>query len=158
MCHSCCSGKVHTPCSGIYVYYYPYPVSPQYYQPACCPGCGKPVHLCACEEECCEEECRENVLLPQELSVDNTNKVKEIFAGGLEDANLTLEYMPVTPATATVKVTITGPGGTTVWDGGGVADGYHVKDDFAPVAPGSKIKIEVNDCIARLRWCEEICC
>lgn len=153
MCNSCCSGRVHTPCSGVYVYYYPYPVSPQPYYPACCPDCGRPSHLCACEDECCED-----VLVPQELSADNTNKVKEMFVGGLDDANLTLEYMPITPATATVKVTITGPGGTTVWDGGAVADGYHVKDDFAPVAPGSKIKIEVNDCMARLRWCEAICC
>jgi len=95
--------------------------------------------------------------LPQELFVDSTSSPKETFVGGVEDLRLTLEYMK-TGTSPHAKITITDADGTTVWDITTIPDGYHVKEEFATVSPGSKVKIEVTDCTARLRWCEIVSC
>lgn len=93
------------------------------------------------------------------MAVDTITTSKEEFTGGLSDVRLTLEYMPVSGAISPeVKVTLTGSGGTSTWDVASIPDGYHIKDDFTSVEPGTKIKLEATECIARLRWCETILC
>lgn len=99
------------------------------------------------------------MLVPQDEMVDAASSPKELFVGGLREARLTLEYMPVTGATsAAVKITITGADGTSTWEETPVAEGFHVKRDFSTVATGSTITVEVTEVIARLRWCEVISC
>jgi hypothetical protein len=58
-------------------------------------------------------------------------------------------------ATPSVKVAITDPGGTaTTVEENPVAAGYHVKEDLAPLAPGTMVKLTITECLARLRWLE----
>lgn len=137
-----------------YYWGYPYPYfydSSAYLSGTCCTVCCKPYHLCSCRE-------KKMMQLPQEL-VGDTASVKKAFIGGTRDAHLTLEYLPVTVATANVKLVITAVDGTvTTVDLSGMASGYHVKDDFAALSPGANITLEVTDCQARLRWCEVIAC
>ena len=150
MYHSCFT-KFYPVCHPWSHYsYYPYPYFgfPSSYS-ACCPVCYQPYHLCCCKKS--------YMMLPQELFVDPATSPKERFVGGIEDVRLTLEYMK-TGASPKVKITITDAEGTTVWDVTTIPDGYHVKDKFATVSPGAKIKVEVTDCRARLRWCEIISC
>ncbi|MEK6589203.1 MAG: hypothetical protein AABZ11_00845 [Nitrospinota bacterium] len=149
MYHVCCNRQ-----KPVFVYYpyYGWPGYPPYYMPACCPVCSMPYYQCTCKGE-------KTMMLPEELTVDASSP-KEAFIGGNEDVNLTLEYMSDggTPASRSVKLTITGTGGTTVWEETNITDGYHVKNDFASIPPGSMVKIEVKNCKARLRWCESVCC
>jgi hypothetical protein len=67
------------------------------------------------------------------------------------------EYMK-TGAAPKLKVTVTDGEGATAFEVTTMTEGYHVKDDFSSVAPGSKLSVEVTDCTVRLRWCEVICC
>jgi hypothetical protein len=98
--------------------------------------------------------------VPHELDVDVTSPAQEALVGGRCDAHLTLEYLVEAGAAATaqVTVTVTSDGTTSTWTDTGISEGYHVKDAFLTVKPGSKVKVEVADAIARLRWCETICC
>jgi hypothetical protein len=142
------------PLTGVYPYYTPYspcvnpcatyyytPVSPLYYQP---------YYLCYCPA----------MILPQEAWVDASSPVKEVFIGGSSDVSLSLEYMPASGAASPrVTTTITAPdGSTSTWQEDPIPAGYHVKSDFSPVAPGSRIELQVTDAMARLRWCEFVSC
>ncbi|GAB4379498.1 MAG: hypothetical protein Kow0042_28960 [Calditrichia bacterium] len=124
---------------GYYPYHFPY----------WCPLCYQPYHLCTCYE-------KYRVVLPRELFVDSTSSPGEVLIGGVRDVQVGLEYMPEDGATSpSVKLTFTAPDGTSsVWEETSISPGYHVKRDFSKVAPGSKIKLEVNEAVARLRWCE----
>lgn len=125
--------------------------TPHYY--SCCSVCCRPYHLCCCDV-------KSSAMLPEEIAADSTNTSAEALIGGLSDVRLTLEYMADEgkTSTATVVITITGSEETTTLEIKNIAAGYHIKDDFAAVKPGSKVKLEVNDCSARLRWCEVISC
>lgn len=97
--------------------------------------------------------------IPRELTADPTLTPAEVLVGGKSDAHLSLEYLVETGAVAPqVTVTITSDGLTSTWNDTGIAPGYHVKESFASAKPGSKVKLEVVDALARLRWCETICC
>lgn len=150
MSHSCCHRQ---PQVVVYYPHYGWPGCAPYYTPACCPACSMPYYLCTCKSET-------SMILPEELTVDPSSSPKDTFIGGSGDVNLTMEYMSDggTPASRSVKITITSGSSTTVWEETNIADGYHVKDNFASIPPGSTVKIEVADCKARLRWCESICC
>lgn len=95
--------------------------------------------------------------VPQELAVDGTSSPKSVFIGGLASASLSLEYLK-TGATPSIKVTITEAGQTATWDITTIPDDYQIKENFAVVSPGAQIEIDVADCMARLRWCEVVCC
>jgi len=97
--------------------------------------------------------------IPHELTADPTTTPEEALVGGKCDVHLSLEYLVETGAPAPqVTVTITSDGLTSTWNDTGIAPGYHVKESFASAKPGSKVKLEVVDALARLRWCETICC
>ncbi len=134
-------------------HYHPCPPYPYYYY-GWCTVCCRPYHLCCCRV-------RSWMNLPQEITVDPSSTPKEALVGGSRDAALTLEYVPDTgkSATAAVTLTITSPDGTTsTWNVTGMTEEFHVKDDFASLSPGSRIKLEVVDATARVRWCEAVCC
>lgn len=97
--------------------------------------------------------------LPQELSVVKGGAAQEAVVGGREPVHLSLEYLVEAGAAApAVTLTITSNGSTTTWSETAIAQGYHVKDDLPPVEPGGKLKLEVTDASARLRWVEAVCC
>jgi hypothetical protein len=97
------------------------------------------------------------VFVPQELAVDATTTSKDTFVGGSRAVWLTLEYMPVSGATApSVTLKVEDEDGTTDWNITSVPDGYHVKSNFASAAPGAKLTLSANECLARLRWFELI--
>ena len=89
--------------------------------------------------------------------MDGATSPKQAFIGGLENVSLSLEYLK-TGASPAVKVTITEGGSSSTWDIATIPDGYQIKENLATVAPGAGVEIEVTDCLARLRWCEVICC
>lgn len=97
-------------------------------------------------------------VVPQIETVEPPTSPRTILIGGTRDVRLTLEYMAVDGASAPdVNVTITAPSGVkSTWGVSPVPSGYHVKDDLATVAPGTKVEIQVTETVARLRWCEFI--
>jgi hypothetical protein len=95
--------------------------------------------------------------LPLEILVDATTTSQSSFIGGLEDAKLSLEYLK-TGTSASLKVSVTQAGTTTVTDVTPLADDYQIKENFLTVSPGATVTLDVIDCTARLRWCEIICC
>lgn len=103
------------------------------------------------EEE--HEHEKNHTHIPMIETVDPVTPTKSILIGGERPAHLALEYVGIA-ASPVVKVTITGPGGTTNWDDSSFASGYHLKTDFAAVAPGTVVTITVQNAIARLRWRE----
>lgn len=115
-----------------------------------CPVCWQPYHSCCCGLD-------PAVFIPQELAVDATTTSKDTFVGGSRAVWLTLEYMPVSGATSpSVTLKVEDEDGTTDWNITSVPDGYHVKSNFASAAPGAKLTLLANECLARLRWFELI--
>jgi hypothetical protein len=97
--------------------------------------------------------------LPQEVSVDSAAGIKEVLIGGTTNAFLTLEYAPDAGATSPlVKVTVDLDGSTSTWQETSMTDGYHVKSHLLSIEPGAKVTLEVTEAMARLRWCETVCC
>ena len=83
------------------------------------------------------------------------------FTGGIAAAHLTLDYLTVPEGDTVplVRVTITDSDGVaSTWENSAFEGDYHLKDDFPPVAPGSRLLLEVEGVVARLRWCEKIHC
>jgi len=124
--------------------------APWFYSVPWCSSCGQPLWYCSCAE-------RLTMYVPQEIAVDPAATTKEIVVGGAGKVDLILEYMPVEGAAAPeVTLESKGPSGTTSFHETSIAAGYHVKDDFSPAVPGTKLKLTVKDCFARLRWCERM--
>jgi hypothetical protein len=95
--------------------------------------------------------------VPQEIDADPTSLSKEFVVGGDEEVELVLEYLPIEGAVSPeLTVECAGPSGTTSVHEAAIPAGFHVKDDFAIIAPGTKLKLTVKDCFARLRWSETI--
>lgn len=97
--------------------------------------------------------------LPQEVSVDSATGMKDVLIGGTTNASLTLEYAPDAGATSPlVKVTVDLDGNTSTWQETSMTDGYHVKSHLFSIEPGARVTLEVTEAMARLRWCETVCC
>jgi hypothetical protein len=97
--------------------------------------------------------------LVEEISVDATTTSRDALIGGTSPARLTCEYFVDTGASSpAVTVTIVTDGTTTTWTDTGIAAGYHVNDHVATAKPGSKVTLSATNALARLRWCETICC
>jgi 6,7-dimethyl-8-ribityllumazine synthase len=97
--------------------------------------------------------------LVEEIAVDATTTTKDALVGGAAPVRLTVEYLVDTGVTdAVVTLTIVTDGTTTTWTDTSSAVGYHVNDQLAAVKPGSKLTLTVTDALARVRWCETICC
>jgi hypothetical protein len=108
---------------------------------------------------CLPAPCTPSTIVPFELSVTGATSPQEALVGGSGAVRPTLEYLVAAGAAAPeVTVTITLDGTTTTWSESAIAEGYHVKDDFAAIEPGAVVRLEAVDATARLRWCERLCC
>ena len=97
--------------------------------------------------------------IPQEVNVDSATGMKEVLIGGTTNASLTLEYAPDAGATSPlVKVTVDLDGSTSTWQETSITDGYHVKSHLLSIEPGARVTLETTEAMARLRWCETVCC
>jgi len=101
------------------------------------------------------------VLYPQtvvhEIEVA-TSTTAEALVGGLAPAQLTLEYLVESGATSpSVTVTVTADGQTTTMSETNTAPSYYTRQ-LSPARPGSKLMLQASNALARLRWCEIVCC
>ncbi len=95
----------------------------------------------------------------REIEVDADTPSRQALVGGISDARLTLEYLIEEGADGpSVAVTISAPGQTVNWTATDTTAGYHVHDEFGPAQPGTRVTLEASGALARLRWCEAICC
>ena len=126
-----------------------YPIEPVYMP--WCPCCHPPHQESEGKEE------KHSKCVPMEISADTAAPSKDAQVGGTKKVELTLEYTPDSGATApTIKVVVTESDGSSEWNLTTVPAGYHVRSEFASVAPGAKITLQVSQCMARLRWFEQL--
>lgn len=99
------------------------------------------------------------MLLAREIDADTGTPSKEGLVGGARPVFLSLEYLvdagAVSPA---VKVTTVAAGSSATWSDNTPAEGYTVRQAVLSAAPGTKVTLAVSNAIARLRWCELVCC
>ena len=95
-----------------------------------------------------------------EIDADTTTTTAQAFVGGTAPARLTVEYIGEEggETAGSVTVTVTTDSQTATWSDSSIAAGYHVNDQLPAAKPGSKLVLEVTGAVARLRWCETICC
>lgn len=98
--------------------------------------------------------------IPHEIEASGSTTTVTAMVGGREAARVTVEYLVAegAPTPATVKATATSGGSETVWSDTDPAAGFHVQEAVLTVQPGSTLTLEVANIMARLRWCETICC
>lgn len=99
------------------------------------------------------------MLVAREIDVDAAAPSREGLVGGARPVFLSLEYLVDAGAAApAVKVTTTAAGSSATWSDDTPAEGYTVRQAVLSAAPGTKVTLAVNNAIARLRWCELVCC
>jgi len=95
-----------------------------------------------------------------------TGSGKAIIGGGC-CVQLSVEYMPATPVVTvdspsdqkcavTVEV-VDSEGCSLVWHKV-FQEGYHVKESIITTYPGARLGVQVNNAVARVRWCEIFSC
>jgi len=131
--------------------YYSHPCAPQYFAAwIAIPVQCAPVAPCPQSYE---------VVLPRELAVDGTASTKSAFIGGHCDACLTVEYIADPSAgTPAVDVKLDSTGSTATWNATELTGVYHIQEGILTAVPGSKVTFTATNAIARLRWCERVCC
>ncbi len=109
---------------------------------------------------CGEPDCCENYdfVMPRETVATPDAPLVECFVGGSSATRAVLEFMPLTgAATPSLKVTITPKGKEPkLWSPEPMPAEYVVKKDFDDLAVGTRVLIEVNEVIARIRWFETV--
>jgi len=99
------------------------------------------------------------MLMAREIDADTATPSKDGLVGGLRPVFLSLEYLvDAGAASPTVKVTTAAGSSSATWSDDTPAEGYTVRQSVLSAAPGTKVTLAVNNAIARLRWCELICC
>ncbi len=99
------------------------------------------------------------MLAPREIDADTTTPSQDGFVGGAQQVALSLEYLVDDGAASpSVKVTTASGGSSATWSDDTPATGYTVRQAVLNVGPGTKVTLAVNNAMARLRWCETICC
>lgn len=138
--------------------------SPSGYHGGGCQGWAGPYYIAffavpvPCPPADCKPACAE-MIVPREIEVDSAGSPKQGFVGGHSDTHLTLEYLVDAGAPAPqVEVTLETGGTTQTWTATDLAEGYHSEEAFLAADAGTKVTISVTDAVARLRWCERICC
>jgi hypothetical protein len=97
--------------------------------------------------------------VPHSVEADSATSSQAVIVGGKSEVSLSLEYLIEDGAASpAVKVTASFEGATSTWSDVDTAPGYHVKDALMSAKPGTKVTIDVTEAMARLRWCETICC
>jgi hypothetical protein len=93
-----------------------------------------------------------------ELEVDSTSTSAAAFTGEGGASNATVEYLIDQGAAGpAVTVAIVAGGTTTNWTATALTAGFH-HHRFGPLPPGAKLTLTGTDVMARLRWCEPVCC
>jgi hypothetical protein len=93
-----------------------------------------------------------------ELEVDSTSTSAAAFTGlgGANEASV--EYLiDQGAATPAVTVNIVAGGSTTTWNATTVTPGFHAHR-FGSLPQGAKLTLSATNAMARLRWCEPVCC
>ena len=104
-------------------------------------------------------DCPPSLKVPRDLEADPSTKSKQALVGGAGDVSLSLEYLVETGASSpTVTLTTTTGGASAKWTDAAPAVGYFVHEALLSAKPGTKVTLEVNNVIARVRWCETVCC
>lgn len=99
------------------------------------------------------------MLLAREIDVDSATPSKDGLVGGARPVFLSLEYLVDAGAVSpTVKITTAAGGSSATWSDDAPAEGYTVRQAVLSAAPGTKVTVAVNNALARLRWCELVCC
>jgi hypothetical protein len=99
------------------------------------------------------------MLLAREIDVDTATPSKDGLVGGARPVFLSLEYLvDAGAASPTVKVVTASGGSSATWSDDAPVEGYTVRQAVLSAAPGTKVTVAVNNAIARLRWCELVCC
>ncbi|TCS11932.1 hypothetical protein [Caulobacter sp. BK020] len=99
------------------------------------------------------------MLLAREIDVDTATPSKDGLVGGARPVFLSLEYLVDAGAVSpTVKITTAAGGSSATWSDDAPAEGYTVRQAVLSAAPGTKVTVAVNNVLARLRWCELVCC
>lgn len=97
-------------------------------------------------------------MMVNELDVDNTSPSGAAFIGEGGSSAVTVDYVIDQGASGpAVTVTIVAGGATTVWNAGTVTAGYHAHH-FGAQPRGTKLTLTATNAMARLRWCEPVCC
>ena len=99
------------------------------------------------------------LLLAREIDADTATPSKDGLVGGSRPVFLSIEYLvDAGAASPTVKVTTAAGGSNATWSDDTPVEGYTVRQALLSAAPGTKVTLAVNNAIARLRWCELVCC
>ena len=99
------------------------------------------------------------MVVPREIDADSTTPSQDGLVGGAQQVALSLEYLVDAGATSPTVQVITAAGGSSAtWSDTAPATGYTVRQAVLTVTPGTKVTLAVNNAMARLRWCETICC
>jgi hypothetical protein len=97
-------------------------------------------------------------VLLNELEVDSKNPVAAAFTGEGGGSGATVEYyVDKGAASPTIEVDIDSGGTTTAWKATAVTAGFHAHR-FGAIPRGAKLTLKATDAMARLRWCEPVCC
>ena len=99
------------------------------------------------------------MLIAREIDADTTTPSQDGLVGGSRQVFLSLEYLVDAGAVSpTVKVTTAADGSSATWSDDAPVQGYTVRQAVLSAAPGTKLTLAVNNVVARLRWCETVCC
>jgi hypothetical protein len=97
-------------------------------------------------------------ILLNELEADSTSTSAAAFTGEGGASSAWVEYwVDKSAASPAVTVTIDSGGTTTTWTATALTPGFHVRR-FGSVPRGSMLTLTVTGVMARLRWCEPVCC
>lgn len=99
------------------------------------------------------------VVMICEIDVDSTTPSRDAMIGGLRPAQLSVEYLVETGATSpSVEVTTSTGAVSATWSDNAPPVGYTVQQAILSAAPGTKVTLAASNAMARLRWCETVCC
>jgi len=97
-------------------------------------------------------------VLVNEVEADPTSPGAASFAGAGGGFGAIVEYLVDAGAAApAVEVAITSGGSTDDWKDSAIAPGFHIHH-LGHLPPGAKITLTATEAMARVRWCETICC
>lgn len=93
-----------------------------------------------------------------EIEADATSSSAAAFTGEGGATAASVEYWIDTGASSpAVSVGIAAGGATTTWNASDVTAGFHAHH-FGPLPRGAKLTLTATNAMARLRWCEPVCC
>lgn len=97
-------------------------------------------------------------MLVNEIEADATSPSGAAFIGEGGAGDVTVDYLIDQGASSpAVTVTLVAGGATTTWNATDVNAGYHAHH-FGAQQTGTKLTLTATNAMARLRWCEPVCC